>query len=198
MKTAILLVLTLALAMAAQAYSGAFASSPPLPGGPSSNTVTNFDIDTRNGNNPDTIDTNLDYVYRVIIESATPLKSNMLITENPSSGQSNPGSFSFSVPQRMQDELVTATIYFWGPDQPTLTIDHIHQGELSETLTAARADPPQTDAQGRVLWVITTTSFSEFIPHGSGAPPRSNLPFIIYAALVMLASTSAIVLFRTN
>ncbi len=198
MRTATLIIIAALLATASHAYSGAFASTPPLAGGPNSNTVTNFDIDTRNGNNPATINTNLDYVYQVIIESATPLKSNMLITENPSSGQSNPGSFSFSVPQRMQDELVTATIYFWGPNQATLTIDHIHQGDLTETLTATRTEPPQTDAQGRVLWVITTTSFSEFIPTGNGTPPKDNLPFAIYTALVILASTSAAILFRTN
>ncbi|RJP56761.1 MAG: hypothetical protein C4541_11565 [Candidatus Auribacter fodinae] len=180
------------------AYSGGFATSPPLLGGPSSNTITNFDLDTRE-DNPQTIVTNLDFVQRVIIETATGIKSHILITENPSSGQLSPGSFSFTVPQKVQDELVRATIYFWGPDQETLLVDHIHQGQTTEQIAAVRAAPEQTDAQGRVLWVITTTSFSEFIPLGTTeAQDRNIIPFVIYAALIALATLSAIVLLRTD
>lgn len=191
------LFLALFLAQAAFAYSGSFATMPALPGGPATNTITNFDIDTRT-NNPQTINTNLDYVYQVIIETSTPEKSNLLITENPSSGQQAPGSFSFTVPQRIQDALVSATIYFWGPNQETLTIEHVHQGTTTEYLTATKASPETTDGQGRILWMITTTSFSEFIPQGTPSREPDNTPFIIYSASILLASASALALFRTK
>ncbi|MBI4146149.1 hypothetical protein HY489_02310 [Candidatus Woesearchaeota archaeon] len=198
MRIVILTIVLAIIATSVTAYSGSFATTPPLPGGPNSNTVTNFDVDTRNGNNPQTLQTNLNYVYQIIIQTTTPITSNLLITENPSSGQSGDGSFSFTVPQRLQDELVQATIYFWGPDQATLTVDHVHQGQTTETLTAARAEPPQTDAQGRVLWVITTTSFSEFFPNGVPAPIRDNAPFYTYMAIVAIAALSATLLFKTE
>ena len=174
-------------------YSGGFAVVPPLAGGPGSNTVSNFDIDTR-VTNPQTIVTNLNYVQQVIIQTSTPERGNLLITENPSSGQIDPSSFSFSVPQKIQDALVSATVYFWGPDQPTLLMTHVHQGVATEVLTATRVSPEQRDAQGRVLWTFTTTSFSEFIMVQK--PPRPITPFVVYLALILVASASSIALFK--
>ena len=192
-----ILILMLLFIPNAFAYSGSFATIPSLPGGPTSNTITQFEINTKT-DNPQTIYSNLDYVYQIIIQTSTPVKSTLLITENPSSGQQAPGSFAFSVPQPVQDALTSATIYFWGPNQESLTIEHVHQGITTEQLTATQVSPQTTDGQGRILWTITTTSFSEFIPTGLPQTPRSNTPFIIYAAAVLLASASALVLLRTK
>lgn len=182
----------MALTSVAHAYTGSFAVSPAIPGGPGKNTVESYDIDTR-VTNPQTIIADHYYVYSVVLQLNTADTAKLLITED-ASRQGGDLAFSFTVPQRIQDELVSATIYFWAPDVPSLTITHVH-GSVSSPITATKVSPQVNGLNGNVLWSMTTTSFSDFY---SGAQPSSSPKEFPIAPLVILAlaSVSACVLLR--
>ncbi len=178
------------------AYTGSFAFTPPLPGGPISNDITNFNVDFT-AYETEIIEANLDFIKEVHIILNENLNNIALkIAENPSSGQTSDGSFSFNLPQKAQDALVEATIYFWGGDVPSITIEHVHNGEVTEILTAERAEPEQQDSDGRILWKVKTYSFSDFYIGGKRTI-KKEIP-TVHILLLLFSTVSACILLRSN
>lgn len=176
-----------------QAYTGSIAIFPALSGGPDHKTVSNIDINTEE-HNPYYQDVSLNYVKAIFIETNPTINSHLLISEYPS-GDSV--AFSFTVPKPFQDALVSATVYFWGPDVSSLQIWHQHQGEPDTQLTAIKVEPEQRNADGNVLWYFTTTSFSTFFTSESPIKINTSLPIYTIVGLVV-ATLSALFVLKKN
>ena len=181
------------LASPAKAYTGGVSIFPPLLGGPDHKTVTNFPINT-NDANPQSVITNLNYVQAVVIETNPLIKSHLLISEYPSGDDL---AFSFTVPKPFQDALIRAHIYFWGPDVETLQIWHIHKDETPVLITANRVEPVITNPEGDVLWVFTTTSFSDFFTSKFDKKVNNGLPLIYFSALIICCFGAAVFFKKT-
>lgn len=187
----LLLVLALCVfASPSSAYTGSFAVMDPIPGGPAHTTVTNFALDTRT-TNPQFLLTDLDYVYSVSVQTGSGQVGPFLIKEESGSDP----AFSFTVPQKINDDLVQAVITIWAPDTPTLSITHVHKG-TPVVVEASKVGDGQADASGNVLWQFTVTSFSEFYVgeyqrRGRGDP---TIPLVV----IVVFSLSACVLFSDN
>jgi len=84
---------------------------------------------------------------------------------------------------------VEATIYFWGPaEEDSFEVEHIHANKVTSILTATKVSPETLDENGRALFVMTTTSFSDFYVGGQPGPrPFPFLPAIFLAHLVVIA-----------
>jgi hypothetical protein len=176
-----------------QAYTGSIAIFPALTGGPDHKTVSNIEINTED-HNPywQTID--LNYVESVVIETDPPIKSHLLISEYP---DGDSVAFSFTVPQPFQDALVSARVYFWGPDVTNLQIWHQHQGEPDTQLTAIRIEPTQRNANNQVLWYFTTDTFSNFFI--KQMPPRVHTELPIFTIITLsIISLSALLVLKKN
>lgn len=193
MKMLRVLTFTLTLALGfttgplALAYTGAYGIMPAFMGGPDSSYVTQFDIDTENG--PATISANLYYVHSLVIETDRELESHILIKEYPTGGES---TFDIIVPQPVQNALVSATVFIWGPDVDTLTIRHEHQGDETQYVSGVKVDPVVTNSDGNVLWSFTVTSFSTFSYFNPLAQDASwNLLTIAGAWLLLIWFTTA-------
>ncbi|MFQ5620489.1 MAG: hypothetical protein ACE5FT_01445 [Candidatus Nanoarchaeia archaeon] len=170
------------------AYTGTFGVMPPLSPGPSKTTNTKFELDTEDSN-PQTIITNLIYVQSIVVETNPEHEAPLHVKERPEGGSV---AFSITVPKPINDDLVEATIFFWGPDVPTLTITHDHNGAPPVVLSATKVQPTQTNSDGNVLWSITVNSFSDFY---TSKPEPRPFPWDM-AILLFLASASCVTLVR--
>jgi hypothetical protein len=177
----------------AQAYTGGISVFPPLANGPEHKTVSNFPVDTRN-NNPQLIHTDLNFVESVIIETDPSIKSHLLISEYPD-GDSL--AFSFTVPKPFQDALVSATIFFWGPDIENMSITHVHQDEDPTQIPAVKVQPTQTNDNGDILWYFTTPSFSDFFLSNFTKKINTDLPYMQMVILLALC-LSTIYVFKND
>lgn len=182
----------LLLLPAVDAYTGSFAFSPALPGGPATKTTTMFDVDTETSN-PQTIVTDLNFVYKIVIETVSGQTGPLHVKEYP---DGDDPAWDIIVPKKINDDLVKATIYFWAPDSTssTITIIHQHTGEPDETLTATKVSPTVTDSSGRILWVFETSSFSSFFVNKK-PEEHHDIPYI-YISLLLFFSLSACILLR--
>ncbi len=144
----------------ATAYTGSFVFSPPLTGGPDTKETTKFDVDTVTSN-PQEIITDLNFVYKIIIETVSGQTGPLHVKEYP---DGDDPAWDIIVPKKINDDLIKATIYFWAPSDSaaTITVIHQHTGEPDVTLIATRVSPEVSDGAGRVLYVFETTSFSSF------------------------------------
>ncbi len=148
-----------AMVLPASAYTGMYVISPNIVGGPSHVSVTQFDVETENASQTTTIQTNLNYVQSITIETSREMDSHILIKEYPSGSDQ---TFDIIVPQPLQNALVRATVTIWAPDIDTLLVRHEHRGEPTTFEPATKIQPVETDAHGNVLWQFTVTSFSSF------------------------------------
>jgi hypothetical protein len=175
-----------------QAYTGNFAFSPPLTGGPDTKETTVFDVDTETSN-PQTIITDLNFVYKIIIETTSGQTGPLHVKEYP---DGDDPAWDIIVTKPINDDLVKATIYFWAANSTntTMTVIHQHTGEPDIILTAYKVSPATTDSTGRILWYFETTSFSTFFVNKK--PERElSIPYA-YIGLLMIFSLSACILLR--
>jgi len=180
-----ILLICLILVKPASAYTGSIAIFPALTGGPDHRTNSNFEINTED-NNPFWQTTSLNYVESVVIQTNPAIKSHLIISEYP---QGNNIAFSFTVPQPFQEALVSATIYFWGPDVDSLQIYHEHTGEPTELLNATKVEPIQRNTDNNVLWYFTTNSFSSFYLNKINNGVNQKLPtFALFGLSAMCLS----------
>ena len=190
-KTATLIVLFVLVLPAVNAYTGSFVISPALPGGPSTKTTTMFDVDTVTSN-PQEIITDLEFVYKIIIETVSGQTGPLHVKEYP---DGDDPAWDIIVTKPINDDLVKATIYFWAPDSmsDTMTIIHEHTGEPDTFITAYKVTPTVTDADGRILWYFETTSFSTF--YANKKPEREHrIPYVTLAILTLLSASACILL----
>ena len=173
-------------------YTGSFAFSPALTGGPATKETTMFDVDTET-TNPQTIITDLDYVYKIVIETVSGQTGPLHVKEYP---EGEDPAWDIIVPKKINDDLVKATIYFWAPDSTssTMTVVHHHTGEPDTYLTAYKVSPTVTDSSGRILWYFETTSFSSFFVNKKPESDR-GIPYL-YISLLLFFSLSACILLR--
>jgi hypothetical protein len=185
----------LILTKPAAAYTGSIAIFPALTDGPDHTTITNIDIDTES-QNPVRVTTNLNYVQSIVIETNPPVDTHLLIKEYPS-GESV--AFSFIVNQPFQDALVSATIYFWGPDVDSLQISHDHNGIITP-ISATKIQPVEKNAENNILWSFTTTSFSDFftsdnfLNRHNRPNPLANWAMLSYIGLCLMCLSTYFVL----
>lgn len=185
MKNRALFVICLILAsVSAFAYTGSYLVSPVATPGPGSTTPYQEKLDTRDVN-PDRIEFNGFYVYAVTIKTHTGVKGNIVLLEESQGGQN---TWSFNVPQKIQNELDWATIEFWAPDQDELLIWHDHQGQDPYQEIATRVSPELSDGNGNVLWSITVNSFSSF--YENPPVPNTSVPVVPIVALLSLTAIS--------
>jgi len=173
------------------AYSGGYGILPALINGPDKKEMNKFDI-TTDLTNPQTIVTDLTYIYQVTIATSTPESGNLMIIENPTGDEE---SFSFSVPKKIQDSMLWAEILFWAPNTETLSVTHVHNSGDPKILTGTKIEPVTPNANGDVLWSITTTSFSEFYLSAMATDYQKNWP-TFSLILLIICSASAVILFR--
>lgn len=192
-KLSVLVLLCLVSIPVAFAYTGSFAFAPALTGGPDTKTTTMFDVDT-GVENPQELLTDLNFVYKIIVETSEPESGPLHVKEYP---DGDDPAWDIIVPKKLNDVLIKATIYFWGPSTgTTMTIVHQHAGEPDEYLTATIVSPTVLDASGRALWVFETTSFSSF--YVNHKPDHSlNLPYL-FITLITLCSALPVVVLRRN
>ncbi len=190
MRKLILLLIVLLGSASVEAYTGSFALMPAAAGGPDHTTVSNFDIDTGSAN-PQMIVLDLNFIESIIIETSEPISGPLLVKEEPEGEQP---AFSFTVPQKINDVLIQATVFMWGPDVESLSINHIHNNEPPVAIEATKVQPLEYDENGNVLWRFTTPSFSEFMV-GDKSSPEREFP-MVYATLIALASISCCILFK--
>lgn len=183
------LFLIVIMTMPAYAYTGSFGVSPTAIG-PDKKTEDKFDIDTET-TNPQEIMTDLFYVYKIIIETASGQTGPLHIKEYETGEDP---AFDIILPKPINDDLVKATIYIWGPDDPTLTIYHYHTGEPTYTIEATKVEPTVTREDGMVLWYFETTSFSSFFINKPR--PIRQFPLIPVILLAILSAAPCIVLRR--
>ena len=177
------------IAGSVDAYTGGFSVIPAIIGGPDHTTVSNFDLNTET-TNPQMITPDMNYIHTLIIETSEPITSPLLIKEEP---DGEVPAFSITVPSKVQDVLVQATIFFWGPNVDSLTIIHDHNGAEPYPETATKVQPVETDASGRVLWRMTVSSFSDFYV----AREKQQRDFPLFPLLfITLASISCCLLFK--
>jgi len=187
----IFIVLLVLLLPTVNAYTGSFIFSPALTGGPSTKTTTMFDVDTVTSN-PQEIITDLEFVYKIVIETSTGETGPLHVKEYP---DGDDPAWDIIVPKKINDALVKATIYFWAPDSmsDTMTIIHEHTGEPDVFLTAYKVSPTVTDSSGRILWYFETTSFSTF--YANKKPEREHrIPYVTLAILTLLSASACILL----
>lgn len=190
MRFPLVLMVALLLGGSAEAYTGSFALMPAAAGGPDHTTVENFDLDT-GAANPQMIVLDLHFVESIIIETSEPVSGPLLVKEEPEGEQP---AFSFTVPQKVNDVLIQATVFFWGPDVDSLSINHLHHNEPPIAIVATKVQPLEYDENGNVLWRFTTPSFSEFYVGDKSASGR-EFP-LVYASIIALASISCCILFK--
>jgi len=180
------------------AYTGIYGIFPPALGGPSHNTVTNFDLNTTEG--PATIPMNLYYVQSMVIHTTEPIDSHILIKEYPEGSDT---AFDVIVPKKVQDALEYATIYIWAPDIDSLVIEHEHNGAPTVFENATKIIPKEMDGNGNVLWVFTVTSFSSFtlfesIADAANKTTTWSMPFLLALFALLSCSITAPIVLRKN
>ncbi len=186
-KSLVTLILIVMMTTPVYAYTGSFGIVPTAIG-PDKKTETKFDIDTET-TNPQEIITDLFYVYKIIIETVSGQTGPLHIKEYETGEDP---AFDIIIPKPINDDLVKATIYIWGPDDPTLTIYHYHTGEPTYTIEATKVSPTVTRADGMVLWYFETTSFSSFFIN-KPRPPQ-QFPLVPVIILTLLSAVPCLVL----
>jgi hypothetical protein len=161
------------LASSVLGYTGSFALLPPASPGPDNTDVDVFFVNTATSN-PQYIDIDMSYVYAVEITTNGSVAGALIVTERPTSWSPH---FSFTVPKKVQEALIEATIYLWAPDNQSLEIWHDHQGDDPYLTTGTKVDPEQTDGNGNVLWSITVYSFSDFYVE-EPEKPETSVPVV--------------------
>ncbi|HEC65937.1 MAG TPA: hypothetical protein ENI23_11650, partial [bacterium] len=181
----IFIVLPLLYPKLVSAYTGSFSIFPPASGGPEHTNVTKFGVNT-NLSNPQTISIDLFYVEKITIETDGGQTGPLLIKEHKTGSNI---AFSITIPKKIQDSLITATVYFWGPDVDTLQIWHQHKNEDPVLINAIKVEPETTNEDGSVLWSFTTTSFSSFYVDKiqTSSILDKDIPWIPLIILVTLA-----------
>ncbi len=142
----------------ASAYTGSYGIAPATTPGPNTSKNTNIDIDTTAGTQ--TIIADLQYVYKIVIETSVPLTSHLIVKEYPADSD-----YTFDIivnDNNFRENLVRATFYVWAPNVSSLTIVHDHQGAATVYETASKVSPVVTNDDGNVLWEFTVTNFSSF------------------------------------
>jgi len=188
MKWPVVLVVSLFFISPVYAYTGSFSIWPPFAGN-ADQVIEMYEIDTTI-ENPQILVVGMNVVEELTIETTIPLTAPILITESP---KKESYSFSVNVPMTVQNELVSATIYFWGPDIDYLEIAHNHPGNDPEMLEATKINSDGED--GLALWKFTTYSFSDFYLE---QPQENNrgLPFLSILSLLGVTIIALFVLRR--
>lgn len=153
------------------AYTGTYGVFPTVSGGPSSVTVTNFDLDTSSGST--TITTGLNYLYSITITTSEPIDNHFLVKEYPSGSEK---AYDIIVAQKVQDAMTEAVMTIWAPDTESLVVEHDHKGAEIEYVTATKVENSPVDANGNVLWQFTVHSFSSFTPFDTLETAMSSRP----------------------
>jgi len=166
-----ILIAAILLCSVAFAHSDSVSILPPVHGA-----MEQFHIDITSS--PQTILTDMTYVHSITILTTTAQNGPLLVREEPL-GEGT--LFSLTAPQSIEDDLIKATIQFWGADVPSLQIIHDHTGEDPYTVEAIRIVPDQTNFEGNVLWEITVPSFSDFYTQ----LPQKQKDFPILPALLI-------------
>jgi hypothetical protein len=148
----IVIVAIFSIAIPVSAYSGAFAIFPAS--SVLGSDVARFEVRAEE-NSPFVINTDLSYLYKVEITLSKKRNGNLTVIEDN-------GSFSITVNEPIQKDMLEAKLYIWAPNADSLSIIHSHEGETDVILYGTKVTPQVTRENGDVLWVVTTPSFSEF------------------------------------